>query len=78
MANFLVGDRHEQEMHPDDKRAAPRAAADAWDEANAVELKEVARLRREAILRWRFTKSPEEVARMRTMRRNMERRINRY
>ena len=80
---FIVGDKHEQEMHPDDKRRAPQAASEAYDMAQDLDLKEVAALRRAEIKLRRFTirDSPEfheQSARIRSMRRNMERRINRY
>lgn len=81
--NFGRGDKHETDMHPDDKRNAPGVAADAWDQASSMELSDVAGARRNAIKGYRMAdlfgnekKKQAAVATARTMRRNMEKRIN--
>lgn len=81
--SFGKGAKREYDMHPDDKRNSPGAAADAWDQADTMELKDVAKARRNAIKGYRIAnlfgndkKEKAAVATARSMRRNMERRIN--
>lgn len=79
----IKGVRHEQDMHPDDRCRAPRAAADAHDLAMSIPLREAAGKRRDAVKRWRLAQlagrkdiMAEETAKVRSIRRAMERRIN--
>ena len=78
-----TGRKQEYEIHPQDGERAREAAKVAQDVAESMPLKDAAMQRRLAIKDWRLAqmfgntkRMAEEVARARTIRRVMERRIN--